>query len=729
MNKLQKVLPLLVLIGVLCYLIGAYWEISSNILWALIGFGAIVFIHELGHFIVARVSDIEIESFAIGFAIGTPFLLGIKRIENGFRIRVLPKTSGAKENLEEDCLVMFTIPANCKAGETEYCIGPMPLGGFVKMLGQDDTGPVEQTDNPRSFANKSVGIRMAVISAGVIFNIIGAFFIFTWLSASGFERMPAVVGQVFPDSPAEKAGLEFGDEFVEIDGKTLTVDGKPNIDFSHILRAAILSKKGEQIPMKVKGTDGSVRDITMAAEMMPGESHPKFGITPLETLEIGGVATLSADSGNSSLEPGDEVIAVDGVAVENAGQYYDEIEKLKKDVVKDFTVEIKRMNEEGGITVNDFVVPATYSPTLGGEIKDDTCLANVFTMVPRLRVLNAVADVTDKAKSDDSKKAASDSEDIENEKTQSDQKMQAGDIIVKLGDVENPTFVEMRAVTQKFANKPMPVTVLRKSEIGGFDRLSFEVTPKKAEGEENAKIGIYAELDMDHPVVSKVIGGENGDVVMGLPRGAVITSVDGEPVKSFFDVAHKLASFKGQRVPVEYNLGTAQTAGAAIVNVPLDSKVSLSPELATVMSFKPKLRLYKVDLLSAPKMGVYLIGDTIEQSYSTLKMLFTKNSSVKAKDLTGPVGIAKLSYDIVKNGRKSYFLFFLGMISCFLAVMNFLPIPVVDGGHFVLLIVEKIKGAPVGLMAQQVLTYIGLALLGTLFIYVTYQDILKLFGV
>ncbi len=66
------------------------------------------------------------------------------------------------------------------------------------------------------------------------------------------------------------------------------------------------------------------------------------------------------------------------------------------------------------------------------------------------------------------------------------------------------------------------------------------------------------------------------------------------------------------------------------------------------------------------------------------------------------------------------------MINCFLAVMNFLPIPIVDGGLFVMMIVEKFTGKPMSVKAQEIITYIGLVALGTLFIYVTFNDAIRL---
>ena len=94
--------------------------------------------------------------------------------------------------------------------------------------------------------------------------------------------------------------------------------------------------------------------------------------------------------------------------------------------------------------------------------------------------------------------------------------------------------------------------------------------------------------------------------------------------------------------------------------------------------------------------------------------------------MSGPVGIAAMSYKVVEHSFLS-FLYLLAFISANLAVINFLPIPVVDGGVFVLLIVEKLRGRPVGIRLQEIISYAGLSLIVALFLYLTYNDILNFF--
>ena len=112
--------------------------------------------------------------------------------------------------------------------------------------------------------------------------------------------------------------------------------------------------------------------------------------------------------------------------------------------------------------------------------------------------------------------------------------------------------------------------------------------------------------------------------------------------------------------------------------------------------------------------------------YKTMeRMIFTR--SVGVENLTGPVGIVKLGSDLA-SVSITRLIFFLAMLSANLAVINFLPLPIVDGGLMVFLIIEKIKGTPVSIKTQVVTQVIGLFLIIFAFLYVTYQDLQRFFG-
>src|SRR5687767_13190425 len=162
-----------------------------SVLLLIFGFGFVIFFHELGHFLAAKWVGIKVEQFAVGF--GQALFSWRKGMGITFG------SSGKKyEELER-------AGAAAGIGETEYRLNWIPLGGYVKMLGQDDLRPNAQQDDPRAYNKKSIGARMVVVSAGVIMNIILAAIGFMVLFLMGFRVQPAQVGSVIPDSPAAHA--------------------------------------------------------------------------------------------------------------------------------------------------------------------------------------------------------------------------------------------------------------------------------------------------------------------------------------------------------------------------------------------------------------------------------------------------------------------------------------------------------------------------------------------
>jgi regulator of sigma E protease len=148
--------------------------------------GVLIFFHELGHFLVAKYFNVVVEKFSLGF---------------GYRL------------------------IGKKVGETEYLISTVPLGGYVKLLGEDaeeaEALPPELAQ--RAFYTQHVLKRIAIVASGPFFNLVLAWFLFCGLYLiSGDYVMTTEVGQVRADSPAEKAGLMKGDMIVSIQGKAIT---------------------------------------------------------------------------------------------------------------------------------------------------------------------------------------------------------------------------------------------------------------------------------------------------------------------------------------------------------------------------------------------------------------------------------------------------------------------------------------------------------------------------
>src|SRR5882762_8548919 len=166
------------------------------------GFGFVVFFHELGHFLAAKWVGIKVEQFAVGFGHA---MLAFRK---GLGLRVGSTTKEFEQKVREHAEQKHSRKGDLSSaelsaaaedlglGETEYRLNWMPLGGYVKMLGQDDLNPGAQSDDPRAYNRKSIGARMFVVSAGVIMNVILAAIFFMIVFLMGFNVPPSMVGGI-----------------------------------------------------------------------------------------------------------------------------------------------------------------------------------------------------------------------------------------------------------------------------------------------------------------------------------------------------------------------------------------------------------------------------------------------------------------------------------------------------------------------------------------------------
>jgi regulator of sigma E protease len=272
----------------------------------------------------------------------------------------------------------------------------------------------------------------------------------------------------------------------------------------------------------------------------------------------------------------------------------------------------------------------------------------------------------------------------------------------------------------------MPVKVLRKDDDGAEQIITITVVPKRAKRGEKVMIGVSLTYDLEHAVVAGTLPPEEGSAALEIPAGASITAVDGAPVFSFFDITREIRKYAGQRITIDYRLNE-QVAGAVSMNVPGGEDLySVTSAIAEPIPFKPFEKTYKADgPVDAVVMGYRKTVMFVAQTYVTLRRLI--GGLVSPKDLMGPVGIMTLSYRIVAERPFVYYVYFLGLISAAIAVFNFLPLPPLDGGLVVLLIVEKIKGSALSERVQAIVAYAGWAVIGTLILYVTFNDIVRSF--
>lgn len=154
-----------------------------SIIYGIIALSLLIFVHELGHYIVARLSDVKVLAFSLGFG---KKLVSIRR------------------------------------GETEYAISAIPLGGYVKLLGESPDDEIKEEEMHRAYSNKPPLIKMLIAFTGPFFNIVFAFILFYIVFISGYTVLSTKVGGVEKGYPAYEAGIQQGDVIVKIDGEAVS---------------------------------------------------------------------------------------------------------------------------------------------------------------------------------------------------------------------------------------------------------------------------------------------------------------------------------------------------------------------------------------------------------------------------------------------------------------------------------------------------------------------------
>lgn len=217
--------------------------ISFNIILVIIGIGLLIFVHELGHFIVAKKIGVRVLAFSLGF--GPPII-------------------------------------RKKIGETDYRISLIPLGGYVKLAGEqkDSTCTGEEWE----FTSKKPWQRAAVLIAGVTFNTILAFIAFIVAFKVGVPFVTAEIGRTMPGWPAWEAGIKPGDKIVRVNNVS-------DPDFEDVFISVALNNSPEGVNFEIESEDKTF-DVNVVPRYDPAVGIQRIGIAPATSLEIDKIFAL-----------------------------------------------------------------------------------------------------------------------------------------------------------------------------------------------------------------------------------------------------------------------------------------------------------------------------------------------------------------------------------------------------------------------------------------------------
>jgi regulator of sigma E protease len=299
------------------------WLLLQKAWWFLVVLGILVAFHELGHFLAARWVGVKVLKFSLGFG---------------------PKLFGRQ------------------VGETEYLVSAIPLGGYVKLFGEEETEATTAEDRRRSFAHQKLWGKVLIVAAGPGFNFILAYLIFTgWLATGSplfvptFRDLSADIEALSPTSPAATAGLEIGDRIVKVNGKDISTKTE--------LLDAVAKSNGEPVTLEVN-RNGRIKTFTITP--VPTSTSTTEGEEALYTIGVEEIPPLvtavmhGSPASSAGFKPGDRVLTIDGHAIYTWSQM---TAIVKEHPNHPLQVEVLREGQRILLTVT----PAIEKAVVGGQ--------------------------------------------------------------------------------------------------------------------------------------------------------------------------------------------------------------------------------------------------------------------------------------------------------------------------------------------------------------------------
>jgi regulator of sigma E protease len=569
--------------------------------------GVLVFIHELGHFLVAKYFGVRVETFSIGMG---------KKIYSFRR------------------------------GETEYVLSLFPLGGYVKLTGQDPREEVPTELNDRSFRTKPLYQRAAVVLAGPLANALLAIGVFFFLYIFGVPSAGPVLERVLPGSPTEKAGLQSGDKVVRIkntDNESFfvrdlsdlekVVTESPDRDLViTVERKDPITSKIQIVDAVVKTVNGEERDSTLGViqkrSILPGVERNALGpIVHSQADSWGEKKGLPSFFWISKIglgAPDSKTLAHEVTNFENLSLLWAHYTQLALDQNQSFFIQgqkIEFKDDKSNETKNPNATEK--EETLSFQFSVDKDFPRTLDAANLLSSETVIIGVSEKSPAEK-------------------MGLQVGDRVLSLNSEPFQSFSWFKNRIQEISKDPnatVEITWLRSGRT-----LSGQVTPHQVEAQDP-----LTEVKKNQFQV--------GAAFLALPAPPTMVVVKAE---GLFDAL---------------GLGWSRT--------------------------------------------VRLTGSMLSSFYHLAV------GDISPKTLGGPLLIAKVSGESIKQGPTAFFKM-MAFISLNLFILNLFPIPVLDGGHLVLYLVEAIRRKPLSIKIIEMWTTAGFFLLMGLVAVVFFNDLSRL---
>ncbi len=532
----------------------------ASVIGFLVILAPLVIVHEFGHFFFAKLFGVKAEVFSVGFG---------------------PRIFGRK------------------FGETEFRFSIFPLGGYVKLLGEDRDQPLSPEERKRALHAQAAWKRFFIFLGGPLFNFLWAILVFMAILALGEPQIASVIARVMPESPAEQLGFRNDDRVTAVDGRAIN-------KFEDLLTAIHDSPNKTLVLNLNRGAAKAVLKVTPQArsgysqygeEALVGEID---GLLPMARTGAVGISDPASPAAKAGLTTGDLLLALNGEPLRN----WEALEAAWAALPNGKSVTFKVQNAVRG-TASEVAFTKTETLAQLGLRSSELFIDKIVPSSPA-------------------------------EKSG----MKNGDRLVSIGGVEVKSFYQLKDLVQKGGEAKNPV-IVRWERAGQMQDASL--IPSATEGRD--------------PVLKRTTLYTIGVVPMLM-------------------------------------LAEPETVSERVVN-PF-SLIYLGTERMISFSWR--------NFVSVGKM-------------------FTGDVSVST--LGGPIMIGKIAGESLTRGLHS-FLLTMAVLSIGLGVLNVLPVPVLDGGHLVLLGIEVIRGKPLSLRQMEVVQQVGLSLILILMVIVIRNDLSRI---
>lgn len=581
-----------------------------------------------------------------------------------------------------------------RRGGTDYKLCLLPIGGFVRMHGEiPGEGDVR---DPGSITSKSVGWRFLIFSGGVLMNVLFALIAFPIIFLSGVNFTAPVLGEISEGSAAWAAGLEKGD-------RVRAVDGSSVYSFEQLaLESALAGDDG--IELRVERGDREF-DVRVHPKNDPSRGAKTLGARP--PADPDSVVVLSpgeSPARTAGLKNGDKILRWNGESLSPRAE-----SKWRREMQVDPT----RIKEPLDLVVERDGKQLEFTVT--PKVRQGAKRLGVMLLGTRVVGLRSQED----AKLAEALRATG---------------LRVGDVLLglRVGESKLSFLLDEQMLREKLAGaqsasfEVLRVPAAAKSRLDST-RVQVQLPPYflGADGAQRFTdaVGFGADTVSAHVYAQPGLAAARA----GMKPGDRLISIDGEDVLAWNDVTRLVSAaieagrdrIKIRWMPFEALTEPMEARGGELVMQPIEE-----PDYGLTAQFKQRLEEYRTDgVVAALQAGFKSSVDNLRRLYMTLKRMI--GGTVSATNLGGIITISVVSYDYASSGWER-FLWFLAFLSLNLAFINVLPIPVLDGGHLLFLLIEKIKGSPVSVRVMTYAQVLGIVMVLGLLIFVTFNDIARL---